>query len=72
MQDNKNTMFYPNIRIQMANKKMTITSLAKKLDMHKNTLVLKLSGKRKFYYEEGVALSEILDEAVDWLFKREE
>ncbi len=72
MPKNLNTMYYPNIRLQMANKKMTIDALSRKLGMHRNTLVKKLSGERKFYIEEGTAIASILDRPYDWLFKRED
>lgn len=64
---------YPNLRAEMARKKITSTELANKLNISTSTMSTKMNGKYDFTLEEAKEIQHILntDIPIDVLFKKE-
>lgn len=61
---------YPNLEAELARRKITKRSIAKKIHKTPTTLSLKLSGKAKLTLPECIEIRDALDESLqlDYLF----
>lgn len=66
-----NTIRFENIRIEMARKNLTLTSMSRELPMCLRTLSLKMSGKSVLNLDEAFLIQRIFfpDKDITWLFK---
>lgn len=64
---------YPNLRAEMARKRVTMTELAEHLHITISTLSLKMSGKSDFTLKEAIAIRSFLGVEMDLreLFREE-
>ena len=65
---------FPNLNAEMARRKITQVSLAKKIDRTPTTVSMKLSGKSPISLTECVEIKNAIDEtlSVDYLFATKE
>ena len=64
---------FPEIRFLMAEKNMSIRDLAKKIGMIHTTLMRKLNGETRFYYEEAEKIADVLGverTQISWLMSK--
>lgn len=65
-------MCYGNLKIEMMKRNITIESIAKLLDVHRNSAANKVNGKSHFTIEEAEKIHNVLfpDLEITYLFRR--
>ena len=64
---------FPEIRFLMAEKNVSIRDLAKQIGMIHTTLMRKLNGESRFYYEEAEKIADVLGverTQISWLMSK--
>lgn len=65
---------YPNLKAEMARRKVTQSELAKQLNITIGTMSLKLNGKSNFDFDECTKIKSFLgtEKSLEYLFKKED
>ena len=63
---------YPNLEAELARRGMTKLKLAKQLNMRYPTLIDKLNGKRRMYFDDAIRIRNVVcpEADLDYLFER--
>ena len=66
-------IIYPNLRAEMARRNISIQCIAKAIETGRDTAGAKLSGKRRLFFEEAIAIMDTFfpDEDIRHLFEKE-
>lgn len=66
-------IIYPNLRAEMARKKISIQDISKAIQSGRDTAGAKLAGKRPLHYDEATAIAETFFPDIDirYLFKKD-